>query len=439
MLKTVGKKLRDARQDRELSLEEVAKATFLRVHYLKALENGEIEALPSPAQARGFIRLYAGFLGLDPDSLLAEMQEQPAPAVTETPTTPYAAAGAEPVLASEIPTHTAALQAGQPFFSAVGSLLSEQRRVLGLSLDDVEKNTRLRSHYLRALESGSFAELPSSVQGRGMLKNYAAFLGMDPEPLLLRYAEGLQAMLSARQAERGGLVTLPLDPQAGERSRQEQPAQPPSRLRRLVTGELLIVIVLVAALIGFVGWGLAQISAFGGQVTPEATGPSIADVLLITPTPSPQPSPAGGTPQTQPGGEGLATSVVGGIPTEGGELPSGLDNLPPGAVQVYLVVHQRAWVQISVDGEVVLTGRVLPGSAYPFSGDEQVEVRTGNGAALQVYFNRQDLGRMGLYGEVVDRIFTTEGILAPTPSVTPTVTATVPATAAPAVTSTPQP
>jgi hypothetical protein len=108
-------------------------------------------------------------------------------------------------------------------------------------------------------------------------------------------------------------------------------------------------------------------------------------------------------------------------------------------VQVYLVVHQRAWVQITVDGEVVLTGRVLPGSAYPFSGEEQVEVRTGNGAALQVYFNRQDLGRMGLYSEVVDRIFTTEGILAPTPSVTPTITATSPATATPAMTSTPQP
>ena len=44
------------------------------------------------------------------------------------------------------------------------------------------------------------------------------------------------------------------------------------------------------------------------------------------------------------------------------------------AVQVYLTIRQRAWMRVIVDGEIQFDGRVLPGSAYPFVGDTQVEV-----------------------------------------------------------------
>jgi hypothetical protein len=44
---------------------------------------------------------------------------------------------------------------------------------------------------------------------------------------------------------------------------------------------------------------------------------------------------------------------------------------------------------------------VVSGGAYLFNGDERIELLTGNGAALQVFLNRQDLGLLGLFGEVV--------------------------------------
>jgi cytoskeletal protein RodZ len=105
----------------------------------------------------------------------------------------------------------------------MGLLLQRQRDLLGLSLEDVERHTHLRTHYLRALEAGKLEDLPSPVQGRGMLKNYTTFLGLDPEPLLLRFAEGLQARLAAQQA-------------AQPRKRAPAVAEPPrpiSPLRRL--------------------------------------------------------------------------------------------------------------------------------------------------------------------------------------------------------------
>ena len=56
MFDTIGATLRAAREARGWTIEDVEKATHIRGRYLSALEAGEIEALPSPLQARGFLR-----------------------------------------------------------------------------------------------------------------------------------------------------------------------------------------------------------------------------------------------------------------------------------------------------------------------------------------------------------------------------------------------
>jgi hypothetical protein len=78
----------------------------------------------------------------------------------------------------------------------------------------------------------------------------------------------------------------------------------------------------------------------------------------------------------------------------------------------------------------------MPGSAYTFSGNEQVVLRTGNAGGLQVYFNQQDLGILGAFGEVVERVYTIQGALTATPRVLPTGTPTPSGTPTPTPTST---
>lgn len=65
----MGDRLRQARQKQGISLEEAAAATKIKVEYLRALEAEEYAALPSPAYARGFLKIYAHLLGLDYESL----------------------------------------------------------------------------------------------------------------------------------------------------------------------------------------------------------------------------------------------------------------------------------------------------------------------------------------------------------------------------------
>lgn len=62
-----GRWLRQQREVRDIELDEVARATRVSIRYLQALEEGRFELLPAPVFARGFLREYARYVGLDAD------------------------------------------------------------------------------------------------------------------------------------------------------------------------------------------------------------------------------------------------------------------------------------------------------------------------------------------------------------------------------------
>jgi cytoskeleton protein RodZ len=72
MAPTIGEKLRDARTDRGMELAEVERATKIRLKFLEAMEGDRWEELPAPVYARGFLDIYARYLGLDQQALLDE-------------------------------------------------------------------------------------------------------------------------------------------------------------------------------------------------------------------------------------------------------------------------------------------------------------------------------------------------------------------------------
>jgi cytoskeletal protein RodZ len=400
---SIGEQLKKARQERSLSLEQASYETHIRVHYLEALESGDFDALPSNAQARGFLRAYAAYLGIPSAPLLADLDGESHAQAANPDTDKISSSGN--VQSEGTPA--------EAIFTEVGQRLKSQREVLGLSLDDIERHTHIRAHYLQALETGNISGLPSPVQGRGMLHNYADFLGLDPEPLLLRWADGLQAGLVARQT----------DNQSRAPRTRQRPTRGQSSLRRLFSTDVILGGIIVVFLVGFTAWGSVR---SGGGTTP--TAPSIAEVLLSSPT---EEASVTETSTPEPGldaeGSGDATdeSIIPGeeatlLPPEIGTPTPTLPVFSGSQVQVYVVVHQRAWMRITVDDVVEFEGRVTPGSAYLYAGESQVDVLTGNGAGLQLFYNQRDLGPMGTFGQVVSRVFTLEGVEIPIATILPT-------------------
>ncbi|MCC6297656.1 MAG: DUF4115 domain-containing protein [Anaerolineales bacterium] len=555
-MQTIGQRLKQARESKRLTLEKVFEATRIRVQYLQALEADDLSAMPSPVQARGYLRNYAEFLGLNFDQLLDEMRAEnkpfdklraapsdeivtpmdstpapatptpepaqpqeatiqptgkpldqtqgkparrkktdskpatdsspskprrgrkkavpepvvePQPEIVEEPT-PVLQPEPEPQPVVEQPVETQVeephqsdasdsiwqswlnrlgsvmsirvkrdtlesdsllsdqqvveLQEQVPalqmlsaeIFKEIGHELRQRRETLSLHLEEVERNTRVKAHYLEALEMGAMEYLPSTVQTRGMLSNYASFLDLDVDAILLRYADGLQA----RHRER--------NPQKPARQPGEPIVSKIPPLRSFIAGDLIFGIGIAVLLVGFLIWGINRVVMLQNQEVIDPTAPSISDVLLATADSSLFTPTA--TLEFVEDNEPTVTIV---IPTQ---------NLNVN-VQVNLLAVERTYMRVIVDGEEVFNGRVVPGSAYPFEAEGQVEVLVGNGAAIRIVYNGRDLGLLGGFGEVIDNIYREEEIVTPTalptqsPTITPTPTATVPPSRTPIPSNTP--
>ena len=528
MMQTIGQRLKATREEKNLTLEKVFQAIRIRVNYLQALEDDDFSSMPSPVQARGYLRNYAEYLELDLDQLLEEVRisqqkvgeiiapvdftAQPAASTSEpdspqkaTPPSPSKVDSTqeaepspelesikpkrsgrkkvepepvqdvetiselvdEPILqpeptseegvevpkveshqpditdnlwqtwlnrvssvisfrvnrkieTSELstdassdvfqtqveapapePSQPANLQPSDQIFKEIGTELRERREMLSLHLEEVERNTHVKAHYLEALELGAMDKLPSTVQTRGMLSNYASFLDMDVDAILLRFADALQA----RHRERN-----PLKP-----SRKEgQPIlsnMPP--LRNFIAGDMIFGIGMAVLLVGFVIWGINRVLTLQSLEEIEPTAPSISDVLLA----SPDPSLFTATPTflpVEPFSDEATPTII--IPTVNINI----------SVQVNLVAVERTYVRVIVDDKVVFEGRVIPGNAYLFEAEDQVEVLVGSGAAIRIVYNGRDLGLMGTFGQIVSNIYRADEIIAPTPLPTASPTNTVP-------------
>jgi cytoskeleton protein RodZ len=612
MTKTIGQRLKIEREEQRLTLEKVFEATRIRVPYLQALEADDLSVLPSPVQARGYLRNYAEFLGLDFESILEEMhvtskqqsagkiigpadetnstppknneshaaqqvmptlasmdlpaektasieestlpledesasQESPSssltvpikqkparrkktdgntdslpPASAESPTRRRGRKKAEPEFAPEpkpevmeeqlapieIVRHSEALPESvapvetiaeperdveeivekpeaeiqptdvgdnlwQSWLNRLGSVLSarmkrrtlipnetpiveneliatavepefeeqvqylpqensleilknigrdlrERRELLSLHFDEVERNTHVKAHYLDALERGALDDLPSTVQTRGMLSNYATFLDLNVDALLLRFADALQA----RHRER--------NPQKPARKAGQPIIANMPPMRSFIAGDMIFGVSMAILLVGFAVWGVSRVMAVQSQREGKPTAPSISEVLLASPNPSlftvtPTFLPVESFP-------GEATVTV--------EIPTQNANA---RVQLNLVAVERTYMRVTVDGEVAFEGRVVPGNAYPFEAEDQIEVLVGSGAAIRIVYNGRDLGLMGTFGQVVNNIYLGTEIITPTAlptatgTITPTPTKTAPPTATSRFTSTPAP
>jgi cytoskeletal protein RodZ len=69
-MESIGELLRDARHRKQVSLEDVARTTKVKMDILEKLEADEFDRLASPTYAKSFLKLYADYLGLDSHALV---------------------------------------------------------------------------------------------------------------------------------------------------------------------------------------------------------------------------------------------------------------------------------------------------------------------------------------------------------------------------------
>ena len=76
-METVGRKIREARINKGLSVEDVAQVSKIPRATIAHIEAGRVEHLPAPVFTRGFIRTLATIVGLDGVKLLRSVEMEP--------------------------------------------------------------------------------------------------------------------------------------------------------------------------------------------------------------------------------------------------------------------------------------------------------------------------------------------------------------------------
>jgi cytoskeletal protein RodZ len=132
----------------------------------------------------------------------------------------------------------------------LGEVLREAREAKGVDLPRVERDTKIRTRYLSALEGGDYRDLPGSVYTKGFLRNYGSYLGLDPEYLI-------------------DLYRLETSSASSERPRAALPPRPIARRRRalVVTPGAVMAILLTIGVGIFIAYLTWEFLTFAG--TPE--------------------------------------------------------------------------------------------------------------------------------------------------------------------------
>ena len=68
----LGAQLKEARIRRHLTMQEVAKATRMKSQMIDDIEKEDFSRIAAPIYGKGFIKLYAELVGLDPNPLINE-------------------------------------------------------------------------------------------------------------------------------------------------------------------------------------------------------------------------------------------------------------------------------------------------------------------------------------------------------------------------------
>jgi cytoskeletal protein RodZ len=148
--------------------------------------------------------------------------------------------------------------------STLGEQLREQRERKNISLEQAAADTRIREKFLHALEAGDYASLPGAVYTRGFLRNYAEYLDLETEELVLLF-----------QQERGGGPPEPAP------KRSFKPYRPVVHKSLIFRPVILVPVLVIAFVASFLGYIYYQFTTFATLPKLEITDPA-ADGLAAS-------------------------------------------------------------------------------------------------------------------------------------------------------------
>jgi cytoskeletal protein RodZ len=236
-----------------------------------------------------------------------------------------------------------------------GDNLRRERDVRGVSLREIAEGTKISVRFLQALEEDRLDVLPGGLFPRAFVRQYALFLGLDPEKAVTDFvaAHGQQQPAPERK-----IIAVP------------------ERRARLSPGRLFLAAVAVLAVVLTLRHAREPERA-RVQTTPT----TIPAAPAVLPTDRVYPSPE------------LATAAAG---ADAG-----------GGLVLTMTAQQDCWVEVRADGATVINRVLAEGESQRLEARGEIVLSVGNAGGLSIRVNDRPALPLGRAGEVRKNIVIT--------------------------------
>lgn len=275
---------------------------------------------------------------------------------------------------------------------ALGRYLRESREARELTLEDAVRSLRIRRDILESFEQGEFNIMDSTVRVRGMLRNYANYLGLEEERVLQYY----ETSVNKKRRRRFGRREKHVEPIAPRKITDTPPSLPKvtlteaennSRIVGILRNTAISLVSLAAlAVIVFFLIDSLELNQSNEVVTIFPT--LLSGTVTTTPTNTATITPRATIPTNTP--DAVSLNIVG--------------------IQVILELQQRSWLRVLVDDIEAYSGILEPGFSATYTGNEKVLIIAANAAALEITYNGIMQDTFGARGQEVELLFTATGI-----------------------------
>ncbi|MBO8158551.1 RodZ domain-containing protein [Thermosyntropha sp.] len=240
----------------------------------------------------------------------------------------------------------------------IGEKLKKAREEKGLTLEDLEEETKIRKLYLEALEEEQFDVLPPKVYAVGFLRRYARTLGLAEEEMIKEF----------KSLAYSGEENEELDYEKVEKVKISKFDVTQFSVKNILAGIIFLIIAI---------W----------------IGNYIADYF------------AG---KAQEGNKNISPPPVVERENPVKEKEQIKEQPKPVYTGVNLVIkaNQNCWLNVKVDGNEVFRAVLPAGESKSFKGNEEIYIKAGNAGGIDITFNGEKLGSLGKTGQVIEKKFT---------------------------------
>jgi len=285
-----------------------------------------------------------------------------------------------------------------------GSSFRQERERKGIKLEDISMSTKVAGHYLLAIENDQLDQLPGGIIGRGFVRAYAKYVGIDDQDALEEFSAARTLCETAPEPE----------PEPRIKKSYDQAMALPS----WVLAAAFVAIGLGGVELGLV---LHQHTEFFRAALATEADPSIS----VVSNSSVLASKGDEARQAARSSEVIAdkeTAVLMVKPDT--ESEQGGPSLVRSSVgndfnffSLQINTRQDAWISIIADGQPILSKIVTAPDQRVVKAHSRILVRAGNIGAVDFSFNGEPLPSQGNYDEAKTIFFDANGLQAEPPNI----------------------